>query len=495
MQLKYKKLAPLVGVATGLTLLSTPAHAGFFIAWIAAAFVAAPIITAIAVVVTTVVIAKKLKSALSPDMGSAADFAAQGAQGIMVNKTGSNNSIPVIYGETRTGGARVFAETSGTDNLFLHLAFVISEGEVEKCSHVYFDGVEAGVLQGDADGVSNENNWTISSPWDGKVQIYFRPGTDAQAEISQLGALKRSGAWNPHFKGIAYAYVRLEYDEDVWKNGVPEITFLIKGKKVRDPNALGTVAFSDNPAWCLLDFLTNTRYGKGIPDADLDMASFEDAGEYCQPTGGTKRFECRGNLITSGSLYANLMDLLSSCRGYIAFGNKYRLIIDKASSETPYEITDANTVGNVDYSLGDKSTMFNKITGKFLNPSTEYKDDIKVLESSTLKGYDNGMDLEFEMGFPFTKTASMVTQILTEEINQSRQSHIIQCKLTVDAINLQVGDLVNVTNETFGITQKTFRVLSTAIETSNEITVTLREYDASVYGSSIITDEIADNND
>jgi hypothetical protein len=491
MQSKFKKLATLTGLATALTLLSTPAHAGFFIPWVIAAFTAAPVITSIVVVVTTVFVAKKLKQSMTPDLGSAADFEAQGAQGIMVNKTGSSNDIPVIYGETRTGGARVFAETSGTDNLYIHLAFAISEGEINKCSEIFFDGISAGTTS--TTGSSDHGNWSIASPWSGKVQMYFRPGTDGQTEISQLGDLK--GSWSPHFKGIAYAYLRLEYDEDVWKNGLPDITFNVQGKKVRDPNSLGTVEFSDNPAWCILDYLTNTRYGKGLVDADLDIASFETAGEYCQPTGGAKRFECRGNLITKGTLHANLMDLLSSCRGYIAFGNKYRLVIDKASSEIPFEITDANTIGNVEYMLADKSTMFNKMTAKYLDQNTEYKDNIKTVSSSTLKGYDNGLDLELEMSLPFTKTTSIVTQILTEEINQSRQAHTISLNCTVDAINLQVGDLVNVTNETFGITQKTFRVLSTMIETNNELTLVLSEYDEHVYGSSIITDELADNND
>tara|TARA_R110001632_G_scaffold158858_1_gene277034 strand:- start:25 stop:1458 length:1434 start_codon:yes stop_codon:yes gene_type:complete len=470
------------------------------IAVVASVFTAVGVSAAVATIVATVAvgvvaaagavaIANKLAKAMTPDMGSAADFAGTGSQGIMVNKTGSAQSIPVIYGETRTGGIRVFAETSGTDNLYLHMAFAIAEGEIDKCTHVYFNGIEAGVLQGDSNGVSDHGNWSINSPWNGKVQIYFRPGTDAQTEISQLGDLK--GSWSPHFKGIAYSYIRLEYDEDVWKNGVPEITFAVKGKKVRDPGSLGTVAFSDNPAWCVLDYLTNTRYGKGIADADLDMASFEAAGDYCD----TKNFETRGNVTTNGTIYANLIDLLSSCRGYIAFGNKYRMLIDQASSETPFEITDANTIGNVDYVLGDKTTMFNKLTAKYLDSTTGYKDNIKVVSSATLQTADNGLLLEAEIPMPFVKTTSIVTQILTEEINQSRQSHMIQLKCSVDAIDLQVGDLVNVTNETFGITQKTFRVLNTVIEPSSEVLLALREYDANVYGSSIVTNELADNND
>lgn len=457
----------------------------------AVATVAATVTVGVVAAAGAVAIANKItKSMTPPELGTSAEFIQQGSQGIMVNKTGSSQSIPVIFGKTRTGGIRVFAETSDDssgDNKFLHLAFVIGEGEMNKCTKIYFDGVEAGTTS--TSGSSDHGNWTINSPWSGKVRMYFRPGTDGQ---SAIGDLTSKASWtDPRFAGIAYAYLRLEFDEDTWKNGVPQVTFEVEGVKVPATSDGTTMSYSDNPARCILGYLVNTRYGKGIAPADLDLTSFASAETYCN----TKNFETRGNLSTSGTIYANLIDLLSSCRGFIAFGNKYRLLIDKASSEDPFEITKDNTVGNVDYVLGDKTTMFNKMTAKFLDETTEYKDNVKVLASSTLKTYDNGMDLEAEIPMPFTKTASVVNQILIEEINQSRQSHMIQLKCTVDAIDLQVGDLVNVTNETFGITQKTFRVLNVIIEPSSEVTLALREYDEHVYGSSIITDELADNND
>ena len=105
------------------------------------------------------------------------------------------------------------------------------------------------------------------------------------------------------------------------------------------------------------------------------------------------------------------------------------------------------------------------------------------------------MPLEANIPLPFTKTASVVEQILIEEINQSRQSHMIQLKCTVEAIDLQVGDKVTVTNSTFGITNKEFRVMSTVVEPSSEVTLSLREYDSAVYGSSIITNARNDDND
>jgi len=457
----------------------------------ATATVVSYVVVGIALAAGAVAIANKLQKAMTPDLGSAAEFAAQGAQGIMVNKTGSSQSIPVIYGKTRTGGTRAFVHTEGTvgdyENAYLHLVFAIGEGEMNKCSEIFFDGVSAGTCS--SAGATDPGSWSISSPWSGKVNMYFRPGTDSQ---SAIGDLTSKASWtDPRFRGIAYAYLRLGYDEDVWKNGLPEVTFNVEGKKVPATSDGTTLGYSDNPARCVLDYLTNTRYGKGIAPADLDLTTFASAETYCN----TKGFHTRGNVSTNGTLHANLIDILSSCRGYLAFGNRYRLLIDKASSETPFELTKDNIIGNIDYILGDKTTMFNKMTAKFIDESTEYKDNIKVLASSSLKTADNGMDLETEIPMPFTKTASVVNQILTEEINQSRQSHMIQLKCTVDAIDLQVGDLVNVTNETFGITQKTFRVLNTIIEPSSEVTLALREYDANVYGSSIITNELADNND
>lgn len=461
----------------------------------AVATVVATVAVGTVVAAGAVAIANKLADAMTPDLGTAAEFEAQGAQGIMVNKTGSSQPIPVIYGATRTGGIRVFAHTDGTvgsgddevQNAYLHLVFVIGEGEMNKCSAIYFDGELAGSQTGT--GAQDWPDSAIQSPYSGKVKMYFRPGTDSQTAISDLTS--RMSSSNPRFRGVAYAYLRLEFDSDVWKNGVPQITFDVEGKKVPATSDGTTLSYSDNPARCVLDYLVNDRYGKGIDPSDIDLTTFASAETYCN----TKGFETRGNVSTNGTLYANLVDLLTSCRGYIAFGNKYRLLIDQTTSTTALAITDENIVGNVEYILGDKKSTFNKMTAKFMNESTGYKDDVKVVTSSTLVTQDNGMPLEANLPLPFTKTASVVQQILTEEINQSRQSHMVQLKCTVEAIDLQVGDKVTLTNATFGITNKEFRVMSTVVEPSSEVTLVLREYDADVYGSSIITDARNDDND
>ena len=51
-------------------------------------------------------------------------------KGVLLNKQSNDANIPVIFGERLTGGVRVFMETSGTDNTYLYMAIVMSEGEI-----------------------------------------------------------------------------------------------------------------------------------------------------------------------------------------------------------------------------------------------------------------------------------------------------------------------------------------------------------------------------
>ena len=58
----------------------------------------------------------------TPEMDSQAE---QNAKGIMVNKQSANAPIPAIYGKRKVGGTMAFVETSGSDNEFLYIIFVL----------------------------------------------------------------------------------------------------------------------------------------------------------------------------------------------------------------------------------------------------------------------------------------------------------------------------------------------------------------------------------
>lgn len=72
---------------------------------------------------------------------------------------------------------------------------------------------------------------------------------------------------------------------DTGSGSMPELWADVRGLRVQAYNADGTVngapAWSQNPAWCVLDLLLNTRYGAGLPRDLIDWQSFITAAAIC----------------------------------------------------------------------------------------------------------------------------------------------------------------------------------------------------------------------
>ena len=423
------------------------------------------------------------------------DAPAMGSQGIMVQKQGTNEPIPVIYGKTRTGGAQVFIKAEGAytpsgeteiPNAFLHMVMTLCEGEINNCTKIYFNDVLAATNNSSS---GDSDSWAIQSPFDGYVTIKFRAGSDSQSAISDLSNGSIMGN-DPKFTGIAYVYFKLKYYADIWKNGVPSITFEVEGKKVPSTSDGTSLSYSDNPANCILDYLTNTRYGKGIPVSQIDLPSFASAATHFNNEG----FHCRGNLLTQVNMYDNMIDLFTCCNSSLTLGNKYKLVPEKTGSSV-MTLDNYNTIGPLSYQLSSRAGLLNSIKVKFMDDSTDYKDNIKVIESSVLKTQDNVALLQSEIFLPFTKTVATAQRIATYKLNQSRQSNRIVLTASIEAMRLEPGDVVSLTNSTFNITNKLFRVTETIILPNNRIELSLREYDPNVYSLTILENAKNDDND
>ena len=170
-----------------------------------------------------------------------------GAQrGYQVNTSGSALSHQIIYGEVRVGGAIVYDEATGTDNKYLHRIIAVSGHEINSFEDIYIND-EIATIDG-------SGNVTSPSQYNGKIRINTHLGASDQVADADLVA--ESAKWTSahRLRGIAYMYVRMEFDADAFPNGVPTFTATVKGKKVYNP-ATDTTAWSDNPALCLRDYL------------------------------------------------------------------------------------------------------------------------------------------------------------------------------------------------------------------------------------------------
>jgi hypothetical protein len=395
-------------------------------------------------------------------------------RGFLINSRNSVANINIIYGARQVGGNHVFMEASGTDNEYLHIVTVLGEGEIDSVTNIYLNDV-----------------LSTDSKFSGYVETTVHTGSDSQAADSNLVSRIASWTSSHRLQGTAYIYTRLKYDQDVFPGGVPTITADVKGRKVYDPRTSST-AWSDNPALCIRDYLTNTRYGRGIASSLIDDTSFNAAANYCDETvtiGGesVKRYTTNGVADTSRTSLENIKELLTACRGFLVFsGGKYKLVIDKPETAT-FTFDEDNIIGAWSIGLGNKQNTYNRIRVNFYNPARSWQPDVTAVESTALRTIDNGLLLEREIELPFTSSEPRAKAIATMNLNQSRQQVSCEFTATIEGMRCEVGDVVYISHKTPGWDTlnsgagKKFRIIEIAMQSTDEVRVKALEYDETVY--------------
>ena len=200
-------------------------------------------------------------------------FGAQG-QGVvnrdqMVKQAITNRRV--VYGTAKVSGPIVFMETTDNDK-YLHMAIVLAAHEVTNIFQIYIDDEPVG---------TGNINGFVGGDYKNKIRIKTHFGSPDQVADPDLVA-ESNGLWtNDHrLQGVAYVYVRLEFDQDVFPNGIPNISAMVHGKEVYDVRD-DTTHFSTNPALCIRDYLLDTDYGLGVSTSEINNASFITAANEC----------------------------------------------------------------------------------------------------------------------------------------------------------------------------------------------------------------------
>jgi hypothetical protein len=104
------------------------------------------------------------------------------------------------------------------------------------------------------------------------IRVKKHLGTATQVADSDLVSEVKEWTTDHRLLDIAYIYVRLEFDADVFPNGIPNVKAVVRGRKVFDPRSSTTV-FSDNWALCVRDYLT-AQFGLRADSTEVNDASF-----------------------------------------------------------------------------------------------------------------------------------------------------------------------------------------------------------------------------
>ena len=410
------------------------------------------------------------------------------ATGVLVNKQSNNANIPVIYGTRLVGGTRVFLETSGTDNQYLYGALVLCEGEVNGITKILVEDKEVTFSGSFSDGGTITSN---DSRFGTTIQVQTFYGTDSQSASSLLSTLT-SWTSNHKLSGLCYVAFRITWDADKYI-GIPKIQALVQGRKVVSYNSSSvaqTAAFSTNPAWCLLDYLTNTRYGKGIAVGDIDIPSFYSASQTAitqvTPYSGASAinlFDCNAVIDTGQKLIDNTRTLLKGMRGFLPYTQgKYKLIIETTGSSV-LTLNEDNIIGGIKVSSERKNEKYNRVQVNFVNPDKNYQSDTIVYDTdhATLKTADGGFLQEGVIDLPTITSPYQALEFGEIVLQRSRNNLGLELTANYTAMNLAIGDIVAVTSTITGMSAKPFRVVGMAINPSFEVALSLIEHQDAWY--------------
>ena len=419
----------------------------------------------------------------------------------------------LVYGEALVSGPIFFVGLAGTENRELYHSIALTGHEVEDITEVYFDNeVITGNLIDSQGRVTSGTFGPIDGDYICNINRLY--GTDTQGADSLLQSAFPS-KWttahkSPGISCLTTQWVLTDGSQELWDRLKPQnIKALVKGKKdIYDPR-LDTAAganpssatyqqYTTNPALCVANYLTDTKFGLSVPVGKIDWDAVEVAANACDvlvdiPGSQTqKRFTANGVLYGGDSHKANIDKLLSSMNGTLIYSNGVYTInagIYQAATENLTEDDLASSI-SVKTSV-ERGERFNTIRPIFADPTQNYKNvEAPEVQLTSAVSRDNNEVLIRDVQLPFTNNSFMAQRLAHKQIQLSDQQKVITFPCNLSGLRIDVGDRVTVTVSELNYSNKVFRCAAWSFSDTQDgvVNLTLLEDDAGSYADPLVSE-------
>lgn len=212
-----------------------------------------------------------LSYALTPKPKSSAPAQAQPGT-VAVRQSDLTRSI--CYGATRTVRGYAHMESTNT-NKDLHLMLMLCQGPVRDIPEIWVDDYSI-----PKDWINPTTGAVTQGRYAGYMTVKKHFG-----EVDQLAdplAIANMTDWSStdRLQGIAYLYVIMNKNQDVYPTGVPNVTALIEGQSVYDPR-IAVMTWTGNIALFARDYISSQYYGYGTANDDIDDVNVSAQANIC----------------------------------------------------------------------------------------------------------------------------------------------------------------------------------------------------------------------
>ena len=457
--------------------------------------------------------------------------------------TDPRNKLPVVYGTKSVSGQITYAEISNDNQ---KMAFIISlaEGPVSSINSVKWEDKTISFNDSNlAGGLRTAGNSTPDSGGDpddflsGRFKVRVFPTGGACTEMETFSTANNSSKWsstNHTMPNTAYAFVELTYDQEKRVTSLTNrLQFEITGRTVKEITSSTTAenyesgsnaTDSDNPAEIIVDYLTNTQYGAGVPLNAIDFASFSDHKDFCNENPeyidnadvertDKKRYTTNGSLNTNQDVDQNVTDLTVGNSGFLTwnygqFGivsDKVKTALDTATGTivvsldgvTPLPLfSEDNIFGKLQIGKLGFDNKINELTARFDSENAMEQEEQVIVTVPESNRNLNEPVLERTITLPMTSNTIEAKRVSAIYVNKSRQDLTVNFTTSLEASGLESGDVISITHETPGFTEKLFLVQSVEEKVVDNIIgleITAQEYADGVYDFEVNDEDPAPN--
>jgi hypothetical protein len=440
----------------------------------------------------------------------------QRERGLLTNLREATAPRQYVYGTVRKGGVITYVEsTGGEKNAILHQIIVLAGHEVYDIPNVYLNDEIVAISGHDfflsVNGSQYQGGgWVISEKWmkpgdvnEPRIRILMHRGnqtaaTDLFANHNVLNLensiIAESAVLDTNFvgKGCAYLYVRMDYDDDVFANGIPLVTAEVEGKKVYR-HGDQAVDFSANFADVVRDYITGD-HGLGDDVATIDETDFSVAAsvsdeDVALAAGGTqKRYEINGVISADQAPSEVLGNMMTAGAASLFWGQgqwKLRPGYYTAPVKT-LTLADLRSGMSVDPRVPMRDN-FNVVRGTFIDAAQDYiQADFPQIASAPFLAADNGVENALDLPLPFTTNAAAAQRLAKMTLFRGREQAAFSAEFSMAAFDLEPGDIIALTIEKYGWNEKEFEVTDWRLTpgadgTAMGVGLRLRETSAAAY--------------
>jgi hypothetical protein len=336
-----------------------------------------------------------------------------------------------VLGRVSTGGVLAWGQEQAgdqTDGEWLHMVYVLSEGEIDGLEDIFL-GEEVIAAYG-----GHASYELVTNPT--QVNAFLKANSPDWRD-TQIG------------RGLSFVRVSFKYSAEKYPSGIPDVRFVIRGRRdIYDPR-IGSAGYSENTALHILWFLRNRC---GVPDDEIVFASFANSASVCDemvanPDGSTAPRYRSGCVIGADESRTQVMQKLeAACGGkLIRVGGRWMLQVGAYYGPYDFEITEDMVTGTVTGSSEPSNdSALNTVRGTFIDPSQAWAEtDYPEVSISEWVIADGGEAAE-TLSFSYVSDPYQAQRLANIELRRRRAGGTLSIPMNFAGYNCRPGRSVKV---------------------------------------------------